>query len=128
MKQFSISHKWAFLLGTLLTLPVVFVISASLLKYGLHINQPFDGAQPLLEKWGIKESIGFNINAVILFGPLLAIALNAFSLVHFKIKQTEGYYEFWINIKRNWWNIALVIIAGVMLAALFVYMIGENCR
>lgn len=128
MKQFSISHNWAFTLGAILTFPIVFVIGASLMKYGMGINQPFDTVQPLLEKWGIKERFGWNVNAVILFGPILAIVLNFFSLVKLRVKQVDDYYELWICVKRYWWNILLVLAAGVMLGILFLYMLGENCK
>ena len=128
MKQFSISHRWSFLLGALLVFPIVFVITSALLKYGLGINQPFDAAQPLLEKWGIKERFGWNINAVILFGPILAILLNLFSLVKFNFKAADDYYEIFFFVKSYWWNIILVLVACAMLGILFLYMIGENCR
>ena len=128
MKQFSVSHKWALIFSVIITVPILFVISISLLKYGFGVNRPFDTAQPLLEKWGIKESIGFNINAVILFGPILAIILNALSLVQYKLKLTGEYYELLISVKRYWWNIILAAVAGICLAALFIYLLGENCR
>ncbi|MEJ7672590.1 MAG: hypothetical protein WKF59_07735 [Chitinophagaceae bacterium] len=78
MKPNVINTNRVFWIGTLLTLPTAYFIFISLLKYGLGIPSLLDSAQPLLERLGIKESLGFNINLLILFGPLIAHVFKSF--------------------------------------------------
>ncbi len=68
-------------IGALLILPTAYFIFISILKYGFGIPALFDSSQPLLENLGIKESPGFNINLLILFGPLVAMLLNLFAIL-----------------------------------------------
>ena len=56
------------MVALLLALPTTYVL-ISILKYGWEIDGPFDSSAPLLERMGIKESPGWNINLLILFGP-----------------------------------------------------------
>src|SRR6266487_6944398 len=81
MKQITINRTWAFSLGTMLVIPTAYFIFIALLKYGLGVPFLFDSAQPLLERLGIKDSLGWNINLLILFGPLIAMVLNLFAVL-----------------------------------------------
>lgn len=60
------------ILSLLLALPTAYLICISILKYAMGIDAPFDSIAPLLEQMGIKETIGWNINLLILFGPMVA--------------------------------------------------------
>lgn len=68
--QVAFHRKWAIALGTLLAIPTAYFILISLLKYGLDQPYLFDSARPFLERMGIKEALGFNINLLILFDHL----------------------------------------------------------
>lgn len=126
--QLTINRKWAIAFGTLLAFPAAYFILISLLKYAFGIPYLFDAAQPFLERLGIKEALGFNVNLLILLGPLIALLLNLFAVL--KIDWYNGKENFSIkfSIQKHWWNMVLVIFSGILLAVLFVYAIGENCR
>ena len=126
--QLTINRKWSFAFGALLALPTAYFIFISLLKYGLRIPNLFDSAQPLLESLGIKESLGWNINLLILFGPLIAMLLNLFAVLRIEWYNEKEDFSVKLSIQKHWWNMILVIFSGLLLATLFIYALGENCR
>src|SRR5687767_8391856 len=82
MKQLIIKQKPAFVIGCLLTLPTLLFFFISIMKFELGSPYLFDAATPFLESTGISEPPGFNINLLILFGPVLAFLLNLFAVLH----------------------------------------------
>ena len=57
---------WLISAGLLLVLPTTYFICISILKYELGVQAPFDSNAPFLERIGIKEALGWNINLLIL--------------------------------------------------------------
>src|SRR5215471_5282004 len=112
------------LAGLILSLPAAWLIFSSLLKYGLGWSYLFDASQPLLERWGIKESIGLNINLIIVFGPVLALILNVLSVLHISFETTKERYDCRLSISRSWKNLAVVILSATLLLTLFIYLLG----
>lgn len=128
MKLFTINHKWALTIGTLLAFPTAYFIFISLLKYVLGAPYLFDSTQPLLEKLGIKHSLGWNINLLILFGPMVALMLNLLAVVKTKWHNERELFAIKFSIEKHWWNMVVVFFSGISLATLFIYALGENCR
>ena len=128
MKPNVINTNSVFWIGTLLTLPTAYFILISLLKYVFGISYLFDTSQPLLERMGIKESLGLNINLFILFGPLIAMLLNLLAVLKIEWFNQKDFFSLKLSLQKHWWNMALVIFSGILLATLFIYILGENCR
>ena len=128
MKQITINRTWAFSLGTMLVIPTAYFIFIALLQYGLGVLFLFDSAQPLLERLGIKDSLGWNINLLILFGPLIAMVLNLFAVLTMEWYNEKEDFSVKLSIQKHWWNMMVVIFSGIVMAALFIYALGENCR
>ena len=126
--QHTINRKWAMALGALLAFPTAYLIFISLLKYGLGLPNLFDATQPLLERLGIKESLGWNINLLILFGPFIAMVINLFSVLRIEWLNEKEIFSFKVSIEKHWWNMVLVFFSALLLAVLFFYAIGENCH
>ena len=127
MKTNVIKTDKVFWAGALLTLPAVYFIFISILKYGLGIPGLFDSSQPVLENLGIKESFGFNINLFILMGPFIALLLNLFAVLKIEGCNENEMLSIKLSIKKHWWNIAVIILSGILLATLIIYSVGENC-
>jgi len=121
-------HSWLNAISLLLVFPAAYVIFISVLKYGLGIHDPFDASSPLLERMGIKESLGWNINLLILLSPVTAILLCAIQIIHIEWQITKEQFRFIITIHRKWVPISIAFFSGLVLATLFVYMLGENCN
>jgi hypothetical protein len=111
-----------------LAFPTAYFIIISLCKYVFGIPYLFDSAQPLLERVGIKEALGWNINLLILFGPLLALVLNLIPVVRMEWYNDREHFSIKFFIEKHWWNMMLVIVSSILLATLFIYALGENCR
>jgi hypothetical protein len=127
MKQLN-SSRWLTAAGLLLALPTAYVISISVLKYVFGVNGPFDAAQPVLEGWGIKDALGWNINLLILFGPFAGFLLSVFQVLKIRWHFTKQDLEVQFTIRRQWFPILVATFSISLLALLFIYMLGENCR
>ena len=126
--QQTINRKWAIAAGTLLAFPTAYFILISSLKYGFGSPFLYDSSQPVWEQMGIKESMGFNINILILFGPLIALFLNLISVLKIEWYNEIENFSVKFSIQKHWWNIVLVVFSGVLMATLFIYELGENCH
>ena len=111
----------------LLALPTAYFICISVLKYGLGIDAPFDAIAPLLERWGIKETLGWNINLLILFGPLVAFVLTIFQVLNIRFQFTQNHFLFQFILKKRWLPLLVAAFSISLLAILFIYLLGENC-
>jgi len=98
------------------------------LKYELNINEPFDSSAPLLEKWGIKESPGWNVNLLILLGPVAGFLLAIFQVLIIKWEFTKEHFHFQFTVKKRWFPILVAAFSVSLLAILFFYLLGENCN
>ena len=121
-------NNWLNLAALLLVLPAAYVIIISILKYGLNIHGPFDASAPLLERWGIKEPLGLNINLLILLGPVAALILSAIQIMQIQWRAASDKFQFQLNITRKNPPIIIGLFSLLVMATLFFYMLGENCN
>jgi hypothetical protein len=128
MKTFNTNSKLAWIAGTLLTLLPVYFIFISIMKYAFGWNYLFDISEPTLKNLGIDQSMGWNINLLIIFGPVLAFVLNVLSVLHVHFEITKERIDCRISISKNWKNLAIVILSTLVLLTLFAYLLGENCN
>ena len=126
MKQLTKQNGIA-IISLLLALPTAYFIAVAILKYELGVDGPFDAISPLLESWGIKESLGWNINLLILFGPLLAFFLTIFQLLGIRMQFTQNHFLFQIMVRKRWLPLLVAGFSISLLAILFAYLLGENC-
>ena len=119
-------YKWLNVLSLLLALPTAFFISISVLKYVFNVDGPFDNATTFLERMGIKESIGWNINLLILFGPLIAFLITIFQVLKINWQFAKEQFEFHFTIRKKWFPLMVAILSGGILLILFFYLVGEN--
>jgi hypothetical protein len=61
-------------------------------------------------------------------GPVLALLLNLYAVVKIEWYNEKENFSVKISVQKHWWNMVLVIFSGLLLASLFIYAIGENCR
>ena len=124
----TIKSNWLTAAGLLLALPTAYLICISVLKYGLNINEPFDSSAPLLARWGIKESLGWNINLLILLGPIAGFLLTIFQVLIIKWQFTKEHFQFQFTVKKRWFPILVAAFSVSLPAILFFYLLGENCN
>jgi hypothetical protein len=120
--------NWLTGAAMLLALPTAYFILIAILKEWLGINGPFDALQPTLEQWGIKESIGWNINLLILFGPVIALAIAILQVLKVNIHFSKEQFDFHVAVKKSWFSLFVAAFSTGLLAILFFYLLGENCN
>ena len=123
-----IKSNWLTAAGLLLALPAAYLICISVLKYGLNIHKPFDSSAPLLERLGIKESLGWNINLLILLGPIAGFLLTIFQVLIIKWQFTKEHFQFQFTVRKKWFPILVAAFSVSLLTVLFFYLLGENCN
>ncbi len=114
-------------IGLFLTAPTACFILISFLKYVLGLPALFDAAAPILEAGGIKETIGWNSNLLLLLGPLVALLLNLGAVLELNWNVTLYEANIHLTFHRHIKNWLVIGLSGLCLLTLFVYAIGENC-
>ena len=116
-----------FFIGLLLSLPAAWFILINILNE-LGYSQLFDRSWPTLQDWGVQEPIGWNINLLIVFGPLFALALNALSILQIRIDFSKEKIDCQLSVLKNWLNISVILLSGGALLILGTYLLLENCK
>ena len=128
MKTGTFKSNWLTAGALLLALPTGYFILAAMLKYELKIEGPFNAIQPSLESWGIKDSLGWNINLLILFGPVLAFLLTIFQVLKIEFHFTKEEFNLQFSLQKIWFPLLVVGFSAGLIAILFFYVLGENCN
>ncbi|MBK5270568.1 MAG: hypothetical protein JJE22_06100 [Bacteroidia bacterium] len=121
-------YKWLNAVALLLTLPTAYFISISILKYKLGFDGQFDSIATVLERMGIKEPPGWNINLLILLGPVSGFLLAIFQVLIIRWQFTKEHFRFDFTIKKRWFPLLVAVFSISLLAMLFFYLLGENCN
>ena len=124
MKTFSRQNQ-VFLIGTLLALPAVYFIFINILN---ELGYPylFDNSWPTLQSWGVQEFLGWNINLLILFGPVIALIVNLLVIMRMHVDSSGQKIDLHISVIKRWWNLAVVLLSGSVLFMLALYLFLEN--
>ena len=125
MKHYTKQNGIA-LASLLLALPTAYFICISVLKYELGIDAPFDSIAPLLERMGIKEALGWNINLLILLGPAVAFLLTIFQVLKIDWQFNKEHFLFHFTISKRWLPLLIAGFSISLLVILTIYLIGEN--
>lgn len=127
METITSRRSWLTFLSLLLVLPSAWFFCINILNE-TGVSGPYNASQPLLESLGINETLGWNINLLILLGPVIAVLLSAIQVLHVEWHFSKEQFQFNITIRRKWLPLFIVFLSGLILATLFVYLIGENCN
>jgi hypothetical protein len=125
MQKELLQTKWTLIAGLLLAFPAAYFLLANVLNSEIGLNWLWKPIEPIFKKPENKR-FGWNVNMLIVFGPLLATLLNALSLIYFRFEKTGEYFQLQLFIKRKWWNIAVMIVAVGILVCLGTYLLLEN--
>jgi hypothetical protein len=127
MKPINLKNTGLTWISLLLSLPTAYFFLISFLKYELGVHEPFDAITPFLERMGIKEALGWNINLLILLGPLVAFTLSIFQVLKIKFQFTQNHFLFQFILKKRWLPLLVAAFCVSLLGILFIYLVGENC-
>lgn len=127
MKTTTFKNNWLTAAGLLLALPTAWFICINILNE-VGVSGPYNASQPVLENLGIKESMGWNINLLILLGPVLAFLLIIFQVLKIKWHFTKEEFQLNFTLQKRWFPLLVAAFSLGLLAFLFFYVIGENCN
>jgi hypothetical protein len=125
MKQTTSRFNSIAVAALMLTIPAAYFIAMNILKE-FGVNGLCNIATPFLERAGIKESVGWNINLIILLGPVLAIALTIIQVLKIQVHFTKQDFQFHLSVRKRWFYLLIATFSAGLLAILFFYMLGEN--
>ena len=125
MKTPLLQTRWTFFAGALLAFPAAYFVSSAIMNYGLGIDWLWKPIEPIFEK-PANQHFGWNINMLIILGPIVAVLINTLSLAFIRFGKADDYFKFEIFIRRNWLNLAVIIIAGGSLLIMSIYLFFEN--
>lgn len=108
-------------------LPTAYFLGASGLKFEMNIDAPYDTIAPFLQRTGISESLGWNINLLILTGPIVAFALSLFQVLRIKFQFTQNHFLFQFILRKRWLPLIVAAFSASLLGILFIYLARENC-
>ncbi len=128
MKLQLVKPSAAATIGLFLTAPTAYFIFVSILKYVFGLPALFNATEPLLNSIGGKDTLGWNINLLILFGPLIALLINVTSILKILWDRNEEGIHINLSIEQRFMNWLVIAISGGSLALLFLYALGENCN
>jgi len=113
-------------LALTLVLPTLYFMIISVLKFELNVNGPYDAITPFLESTGIKESFGWNINLLILLGPVFAAFIAAWQTIHMAWQFSREQFQFQFTIRKKSFALFILFLSGLVLASLLIYLVLEN--
>ncbi len=118
--------QWLNMVALLLILPATCFIGISVLKYNFGVNGPYDFIGPFFENRDSQEPLGWNINLLILSGPIIAIVMALLQVLTIEWNISKEQFRFQFTVQKRWIPLTLISISGLALASLFFYLVGEN--
>jgi hypothetical protein len=128
MKQPATSRYPAFIVGGILTLPAACFFMISILNFQLGYPYLYDAANPFLQSSDISEPPGFNINLLILFGPVLALLINILAVLDLWLDQGKDRINLQLSVSRIWTNLLIILVSAMTLLTTAAYLFIENCN
>lgn len=126
MKQLT-KQNWLTTAALLLALPSAYFIAANILNE-LGMPAPYDAIASFVERNGGTNPLGWNINLLILLGPIVACLLTAFQVLKIEWQFTKEVFHFHFTIRKKWFPLLVSAFSLSLLAILFIYSLGENCN
>jgi hypothetical protein len=111
--------------GALLAAPAALFLVANLLNEA-GIGFLYAWIDPLVGRTGVWRFVGLGSPLVLLGGIGAAVLLNALAIARLSVRQDDRRLTFTLSVEPRVPNLALLLGAGVMLAALLAYAAVEN--
>lgn len=127
MKKTLITRPVALSAGILLVIPTLYFVVSAWLNYAVGFSTLWRIIEPIFEK-AENKTLGLNLNLLISCGPVLAILINLPQVLHIRLQNAEDELHAHVVAKKYGWNWIVISAATLCLAALGMYLVGENCR
>ena len=125
METITSRRNWLSYVALLMVLPSVWFMGINILNE-TGISGLYNATQPVLERMGIYDNLGWNINLLIVFGPLIAFLLTIIQVLKINWQFSKEQFEFHFSIRKKWFPLTVAVLSGGLLLTLFIYLLGEN--
>jgi hypothetical protein len=109
--------------GILLLAPAALFVTANVLASGFGRPGLADTLGPFATPRGAAEVV---VSAVVVLGPLAALALEVARLLRVDTGGQGGRVWVTLEVRTAWANVAVAVVAGAILAGLAGYLVTEN--
>jgi hypothetical protein len=123
----NVKQKGLIIASLMLAIPTAYFLGISVLKFEMGIDAPYDVIAPFLGRTGIAETVGLNINLLILLGPVVAFALSIFQVLRIRFQFTQNHFLFQFILRKSWLPLVVAAFSASLLGILFMYLVRENC-
>ncbi len=112
----------------LLIVPFLF-LSGVILKHYLQLDvgiftSVYQWIGELDRKFGDRSLINWIFRILLLFGPMIAIVLNLWAILH--VRYDKDQKEIVMSLKLKWLNLIILLISGLVFSVFFLYLLMEN--
>src|SRR5687768_8805267 len=122
MQTINYRERLLNIISLMLLFPAFFFLVICVLKYMLEINGPYDAAEPTLAWLGLDQGFGFNINLVILLGPVAAILFAAWQTVRIHWQNSKLRFGIQLTFIKRKMPLLIMFISMLVLGTLSVYL------
>ena len=105
-------------------LPAVAFVAVNVLKYGLGVDALSNVLGSFAEPGKGPADIG--VTALVLVGPVVAIAIALVPIVRMRLGRSDGTVEAAFSLRLEWARVVIALVALAVLAALAGYLAAEN--
>ena len=119
--------NWLTLVGLMLALPTAYFTGANLLNE-LGISGPYSIIDSFIQKSGGQQPLGWNINLLLVCGPLIALFISVFQVLIIEWNFTREQFQFNVIIQRKGLPLFVALFSLALLGTLFFYLLVENYR
>ena len=120
----SRSSRWPLVAAALFALPAALFVAANVLNSSFHVAWLFEALGPFADPGrGLADGV---VTTVVLFGPVVAIALAVWPLVRLRWSRARGSIEATIAMSFAWPNVVVAGVALGLVAVLLGHVAAEN--
>ena len=112
------------LIAALLMAPGLLFVTANLFKYQVGLAQPHDVLAPIWTTDVGAYQAAFN--SVLFLGPLVGLALVAWSVVRLSLNRREGGWVASLSVEKRWPQLAILGAGLSLMGVMGLYLIAEN--
>lgn len=107
-----------------LVLPALVFVAANVLKFQLGVDGPYDTLELVLDPrpplaWVL-------VQALVLAGPVIALALSAFAIVRASATRRDGTVEMRATLRLHPGHLVAGVLSLALLASMALYLVAEN--
>ncbi|HEX8278512.1 MAG TPA: hypothetical protein VF540_07445 [Segetibacter sp.] len=126
MENLFLTRPLAVTIGIFLLAPSLYFVASALLNYSFGFPPLWKFIEPIFDN-PANKSLGFNINILLLFGPLAAVIINLPQVIQLSFIKREGEAYIYLSVLKYPYSWIIVAVGAGCLATTLFYMLTQHC-